>query len=95
VDTGASTVVLTLRDAMRAGYSIDDLRFTAPISTANGRTVAAPLRIGEIAVGDIKAVNVQGLVARPGALSQSLLGMSFLDRLSRWEVSGDRLMLVQ
>ncbi len=95
VDSGASTVVLTLRDARRAGYRAEDLRFSVPISTANGQTVAAPIRIGEIAVGDIRATNVRGLVARPGSLSQSLLGMTFLDRLSRWEVSGDRLVLTQ
>jgi aspartyl protease family protein len=32
-------------------------------------------------------------VAQPGQLKTSLLGMSFLNRLQRWEVRGDRLLL--
>ena len=36
---------------------------------------------------------MEALVAQPGQLKMSLLGMSFLNRLQSWQVSGDRLML--
>jgi len=33
------------------------------------------------------------LIAQPGQLKTSLLGMSFLNRLDGWEVRGGRLMM--
>ena len=93
IDSGASTVVLSAGDAARLGAGATGLRYTVPVATANGRGYAAPLSIGEIRVGDIVVKDLPALVARPGALRQSLLGMNFLDRLSGWEVSGDRLIL--
>ena len=33
------------------------------------------------------------LIAQPGQLKTSLLGMSFLNRLESWEVRGDKLMM--
>ena len=37
--------------------------------------------------------NVTAAVMPPGTLDRSLLGMSFLDRLSAFEIAGDRLVL--
>lgn len=91
VDTGATVVVLTREDAIRAGIAVDALSYDAPVSTANGTTTAARLRLDRLAVGDIERENVQAMVAREGALEQSLLGMSFLSRLSSFEFRGDRL----
>jgi aspartyl protease family protein len=92
-DTGASTVVLTAEDAARLGIRPSDLEYSVTVSTANGRTQAAPVIIGQLVVGDITARDVRGLVARPGALGVNLLGMSFLERLSSYEVRGDQLIL--
>jgi aspartyl protease family protein len=93
LDTGASAVVLTREDAKAAGLPLEVLSYTAVIDTANGRTRAAPVRLDRVAVGDLVERQVDALVAQPGQLKTSLLGMSFLNRLQRWEVRGDRLLL--
>ena len=93
LDTGASSVVLTREDAKAAGLPLEVLAYTAVIDTANGRTHAAPVRLDRIAVGGLVERSVDALVAQPGQLKTSLLGMSFLNRLQSWEVRGDRLLL--
>ncbi len=93
VDTGASVVTLTAADARRAGYDLGSLNFSVPVSTANGRTVVAPVTLDRLAVGDFRVDGLDGFVAQPGQLGQSLLGMNFLDTLSSWHVRGDRLVL--
>ena len=93
LDTGASSVVLTRDDAKAAGLPLEVLAYTAVIDTANGRTHAAPVRLDRIAVGGLVERSVDALVAQPGQLKTSLLGMSFLNRLQSWEVRGDRLLL--
>ena len=93
VDTGASVVILTPADARRAGINTDMLRYSAPVSTANGKTFAAPVRLGEVRVGSISIPNVRALVSRRGQLGTSLLGMSFLSKLRSYKVSGNQLVL--
>jgi aspartyl protease family protein len=93
LDTGASSVVLTREDAKAAGLPIEVLNYTVNIDTANGRTRAAPVTLDRIAVGSLVERSVEALVAQPGQLRTSLLGMSFLNRLQSWEVRGDRLLL--
>jgi len=93
LDTGASSVVLTREDAKAAGLPLEVLAYTASIETANGRTHVAPVRLDRIAVGGLVERSVDALVAQPGQLKISLLGMSFLNRLQSWEVRGDRLLL--
>ena len=93
VDTGASLMTLTARDAARVGIDPARLVFSTPIETANGRTFAAPIRIAELAIGPIVEHQVHALVAEDGALAQSLLGMNVLDALASFEFSGDRLTL--
>jgi aspartyl protease family protein len=93
LDTGASSVVLTRDDAKAAGLPLEVLAYTVPIDTANGRARAASVRLDRIAVGGLVERSVEALVAQPGQLKMSLLGMSFLNRLQSWEVRGDRLFL--
>ncbi|MEZ5827759.1 MAG: TIGR02281 family clan AA aspartic protease [Hyphomicrobiales bacterium] len=93
VDTGASSIVLRPEDARKAGIDPDTLTYRIPVLTANGRTVAARVRLKEVAIGPLDRTEVDALVARPGALTQSLLGMSFLSRLRSYEFSGDFLTL--
>lgn len=92
-DTGASLVVLSAADAVRAGYDPATLDYRVPVMTAGGMTEVAPIRIGEIAVGGINMPRVRAAVARPGDLDTSLLGMTFLNRLTAYEVRRDRLVL--
>ncbi len=93
LDTGASSVVLTHDDARAAGLPLDLLSYTVAIDTANGRTRAAPVTLDRVALGSLEERSVEALIAQPGQLRTSLLGMSFLNRLQSWQVSGDRLIL--
>ena len=93
VDTGASFVTLTTADAARVGVDVAALRFGVPIRTANGTIQAAPVTVGKLAVGSIERTEVPALVAPSGSLDQSLLGMSFLNTLDGYAISGDRLVL--
>jgi aspartyl protease family protein len=93
LDTGASSVVLTREDAKAAGLPLEVLAYTTSIDTANGRARAAPVRLDRVAIGGLVEHSVEALVAQPGQLKMSLLGMSFLNRLRSWEVRGDRLLL--
>jgi aspartyl protease family protein len=94
VDTGASVVTLTRDDALAAGIDIDTLTYSVPVFTANGTTRAAPVIIDELKVGPIERRRVPALVAQPGLMDRSLLGMSFLDTLGSYTISGDTLTLM-
>jgi aspartyl protease family protein len=93
LDTGASSVVLTQEAAKAAGLPLEVLSYTVNVDTANGRTRAAAVTLDRIAVGGIVERAVPALVAQPGQLRVSLLGMSFLNRLEGWEVRGDKLLM--
>lgn len=93
VDTGASSVVLTVEAAKAAGLPLEFLRYDVVVETANGRTKAAAVTVDRLVVGSIVARRVPALVAEQGDLRTSLLGMSFLNRLESYEVRGDRLVM--
>ncbi|MGC2410691.1 MAG: TIGR02281 family clan AA aspartic protease [Methyloceanibacter sp.] len=93
VDTGASTIVLRPEDAAKAGIDVHHLTYAVPVMTANGRTTAARVRLDTVAIGPLDRQKVDALVAEPNALTESLLGMSFLSRLRSYEFSGDFLTL--
>lgn len=92
-DTGASAVVLSLSDARAAGIDTDGLSYSVPVQTANGEGRAAPIRIETIEVGNIVRRNIRAFVIDDNALGTSLLGMTFLETLSRYSVSQDSLEL--
>jgi aspartyl protease family protein len=93
LDTGASSVMLTRDAAIAAGLPVELIKYTVNIETANGRTYAAAAIIDRIAVGGIVERAVPALIAQPGSLKTSLLGMSFLSRLQGWEVRGDKVVM--
>jgi aspartyl protease family protein len=92
VDTGASQIVLTQKDAQRAGLDMDDLAFTDRAMTANGEVRTAPVWLEEIGLGEITDTGVKAWV-NEGAMEQSLLGMSYLRRYSKIEITGHSLVL--
>lgn len=94
VDTGASQVVLSPSDARRLGIDTASLDFRHVSETANGPVSGAPVTLREVAVGSVRLADVAASV-NGAEMSESLLGMSFLSRLSGLEVSGDRLTLRQ
>jgi len=92
VDTGASDVILTQRDAERLGYDLSALRFTRVYATANGAVSGAPIRLADVRIGDLVVSGVRASVSG-GELASSLLGMSYLRRLRSYTVEGDWLIL--
>jgi len=92
VDTGASSLVLSWRDAERVGIDIGALDFRVPSMTANGMVMSAPVRVGLIELGAFVDEDVRAMV-NGGDLDVSLLGMSYLSRYRGFEVDGDRFFL--
>ncbi len=93
VDTGASTIALSYVDAERIGLDMGSLRFIQPVRTANGTAMAAPVILPEVTIGQISRSNVRAGVLERGKLSESLLGMSFLETLGSFQMSRDELVL--
>lgn len=93
VDTGASIVALTWEDAERAGIYVRPSDFTHRVNTANGLAKVAPVTIDQITIGGITVRDVKGAVSEPGKLNGTLLGMTFLGRLSRAELRRGTLLL--
>src|ERR1700730_1510540 len=92
LDTGASSVMLTRDAAIAAGLPVEMIKYNVNIETANGRTYAAAATIDRIAVGGIVERAVPALIAQPGTLKTSLLGMSFLSRV-HLEMRGDKVVM--
>ncbi len=92
VDTGASAVALTQTDAQRLGVLPAPADYTLQVTTANGQTRAAPVKLASVAVGGAEVQNVDALVIENG-LQTSLLGMTYLGRLSQFEATKTALIL--
>lgn len=92
VDTGASAVALTGDDARRLGIDLATLEYDRPVITANGPTKAATVTLGHVSVAGARVEDVRAMVV-PEGLQTSLLGMSYLGRLSRFEATRTALIL--
>jgi aspartyl protease family protein len=92
VDTGATAVALTPNDAERLGIDLSRLRYGSSVVTAGGRTRAAPVRLAWVTVAGARLENVDALVIEKG-LDTSLLGMTYLGRLSSFQATRQALFL--
>lgn len=92
VDTGASGVVLTQRDAARAGLKTDDLAYFSQAMTANGSVQTAPVVLDSVTLGPFKDTRIPAYV-NGGEMDRSLLGMTYLQRFSRIEIANGQLVL--
>ncbi len=95
VDTGASVLALTAEDADMAGIRPQPSEFTVKMQTANGESRGAYVRVREVRLGNLRVYDVDAVVMQRGASRKSLLGMSFLKKLSGFEVAQGRLILRQ
>lgn len=93
VDTGATAVAMNVSTARRIGISLSPADFVHAVTTANGRAKAATARIDRIEIGPIRQRNVEAIVLEDSALSGTLIGMSFLRRLSKVEVVNGALVM--
>lgn len=91
VDTGASGVVLSKRDAEALGFDLADLVFAGQSQTANGLVRTARVRLEDVALGPFHDASI-GAFVNEGEMEGSLLGMDYLGRYSI-EITGDRMIL--
>lgn len=92
VDTGASAVALTAADANRLGFRASSLSYDYRVMTANGEARAAKINLDSVSIAGTRLTDVDALVIDKG-LDTSLLGMSYLGRLSRWEATPEAIIL--
>lgn len=95
VDTGATLVALSYEDAAAAGVFPAPADYKYPVSTANGVAHVARVRLRDVRIGSLTVYDVDAVVGERGALSGSLLGMTFLSKLSRFEIDSGALVLRQ
>jgi aspartyl protease family protein len=95
VDTGATVIALTEGDAAQLGIHPAAREFVIDVRTANGTVRGAPTRLDRVEIGDVVVRDVAALVLPDRALSNNLLGMSFLSRLRHFEYSDGKLVLEQ
>jgi aspartyl protease family protein len=95
IDTGASLVALNEKSAARFGLRPSRGDYNATVNTANGTIKAARARLAMIELGGIVVRDVEALVLPDEALSENLLGLSFLSKLKRYEYARGRLVLEQ
>ncbi|UCI09090.1 TIGR02281 family clan AA aspartic protease [Mesorhizobium sp. B1-1-8] len=95
IDTGATLVAINISTARRIGISLNQSDFTHQVNTANGAIKAAVVTIDRLQIGKISVDNVQAVVLDDRALQTNLIGMSFLQRLHKYEVQNSALLLVQ
>ena len=92
VDTGATDIVLTQRDARRVGLNTENLAFVGVARTANGTVRTAYATIDEVSLGGVSFQDVS-VAVNEGEMEGSLLGLAYLDRFARLEISNDTLFL--
>ncbi len=95
VDTGASVVALNEKSAARFGFRPSRSDYTTTVSTANGTIKAARTRLAMVELDGIVVRDVDAMVLPDEALSENLLGLSFLSKLKRFEYANGRLVLEQ
>jgi aspartyl protease family protein len=95
IDTGASSIAINETTARRLGFTANSLKFEHPVQTANGETKVAVVMLDRVELDGIRVRNVQAVVGRDEALSGTLIGMTFLKRLSSFQVENGMLRLVQ
>jgi aspartyl protease family protein len=95
VDTGASVVALNEKSAAKFGLRPLRGDYNAKVNTANGTIKAARARIPVMDIGGLVVRDVEAMVLPDEALSENLLGLSFLSKLKRFEYADGRLVLEQ
>jgi len=95
VDTGASMIALNETSAARFGLRPSRNDYNATVTTANGTIKAARTRLAMVDVGGLVVRDVDAMVLPDEALSENLLGLSFLSKLRRFEYANGKMVLEQ
>jgi aspartyl protease family protein len=92
VDTGASDIAINMNDARKIGLSTKSLIFNKRYQTANGISWGAGVILEEVEIANVKFSNIAASVGNNN-MGVSLLGMSFLKQLKKYEFYQDKLVL--
>jgi aspartyl protease family protein len=95
VDTGASIIALNETSAARFGLRPSRNDYNATVTTANGTIKAARTRLAMVDIGGLVVRDVDAMVLPDEALSENLLGLSFLSRLKRFAYADGQMVLEQ
>jgi aspartyl protease family protein len=95
IDTGASVIALNESSAARFGLRPSGGDYNATVTTANGKVRAARTRLAMVDIGGLVVRDVEAMVLPDEALSENLLGLSFLSRLKRFEYANGKMVLEQ
>lgn len=95
VDTGATLVAINRSTARRIGLNLLPSDFKYKVNTANGTAKAAAATIKNLQIGRIHVKDVEAVILEDRALDNTLIGMSFLNRLRRFNVENQSLFLEQ
>jgi aspartyl protease family protein len=95
VDTGASVIALNETSAAQFGLRPQRSDYNASVTTANGTVKGARTRLAMVDVGGLVVRDVDALVLPDEALSENLLGLSFLSKLKRFEYANGKMVLEQ
>ncbi len=94
VDTGATNLVLSPQDARRIGINPDSLAYIGQAYTANGTVHTARVRLTDVALGDFTDTRVSADVNQT-PMDSSLLGMSYLQKFGKIEITGNKMVLTR
>ena len=92
VDTGATQVVLTQKDAKRIGLNPLTLSYLGIANTANGTVRTAAVLLETVSLGTMKDTRVRAVV-NDGQMNGSLLGMTYLNRFDSITIKNGELIL--
>ncbi|MDR1139659.1 MAG: TIGR02281 family clan AA aspartic protease [Rickettsiales bacterium] len=91
LDTGATDIVLSQKDAVNAGINLQNIRDFKIYETAKGQIRAGVVQIPQVKIGNFLINDVQASV-NTHSMSHSLLGMSFL-RYFHFTIRDNKLIL--
>lgn len=92
VDSGASMVALTRRDAEAIGIDVDRLPVTGMARTAGGDVPTRMVMLDNVEIDGVEVRGVEAAVIEAD-MGVSLLGQSYLSRLAAVNVEGDTMTL--
>jgi aspartyl protease family protein len=92
VDTGASMIALTARDARAIGLDWSESDLQPVARGASGEVLGVPVVLDRVTLGGFEAHGVEAAII-PHGLDVTLLGQSFLSRIERVEITGDTMVL--
>lgn len=95
IDTGATLVALNRTTARQVGINLTAADFTREVKTANGVAKAATATIETMQIGRIRIKDVDAMILDDSALGGTLVGMSFLSRLSSFRIESGQLVMEQ